>query len=193
MKQKLHIQLREDYYTHYFLYYLYYFDCLSRIQQLVTWAYALQADIQRFYEMYHAITSRRKLFFLSHGPNSCPFLLYYTHYITIIFYYTYYFINQNRHLGAYSMQKTCQLAHPPRGIRQHTIQEHQELNHQSPTCSPHDVRFRNRSIGIGLADVRQLSSTQFRFELITQSIDTCGNGCSLFLPIMQIDAIFLFI
>jgi hypothetical protein len=31
--------------------------------------------------------------------------------------------------------ETCQLAHPPRGIREHTtIQEHQELNHQSPTC-----------------------------------------------------------
>jgi hypothetical protein len=128
--------------------------------------------------MYHAIASRRKLSFLSHGPNSWPFLFYYTNYITIIFYYTYYFINQNLHLDAYSMQKTCQLPHPPRGIREHTIQEHQELDHQSPTCRPHDVRFRNRPIGIGLADVRQPSRTQFRFELITQSINTCGNGCA---------------
>ncbi len=46
----------------------------------------------------------------------------------------------------------------------------------------HDVRFRNRSIRIGLADVRQPSRRQFRFELITQSIDTRGNGCALFLP-----------
>ncbi len=45
-----------------------------------------------------------------------------------------------------------------------------------------DVRFRNRPIGIGLADVRQPSRTQFRFEIITQSIDTRGNGCALFLP-----------
>ncbi len=47
---------------------------------------------------------------------------------------------------------------------------------------PHDVSCRNRSIGIGLADVRQLSRTQFRLELITQSIDGRGNGCTLFLP-----------
>jgi hypothetical protein len=126
--------------------------------------------------MYHAITSRRKLSFLSHGTDSWPFLFYYTNYITIIFYYTYYFINRNQYLGANAMQKTCQLAHPPRGIRKHTIQEHQELNHQSPTCCPHFVRFRNPPIG--LADVRQPSCTQFRFELITQSINTCGNSCA---------------
>ncbi len=42
----------------------------------------------------------------------------------------------------------------------------------------HEVRFRNWPIGIGLADVRQPSRTQFRFELITQSIHTRGNGCA---------------
>ncbi len=57
------------------------------------------------------------------------------HYITIILCFTYYFINQNQHLGVYSLQKSCQLAHPPLGICKHTIQEHQELNHQSPMCS----------------------------------------------------------
>ncbi len=66
-----------------------------------------------------------KLPFLSHGPNSLPFLLYYMHYTTIILYFTYYFIIQNGHLGAYSLQKTCQSAHPPRGIREDTIKEHQ--------------------------------------------------------------------
>jgi hypothetical protein len=46
----------------------------------------------------------------------------------------------------------------------------------------HDVSCRNRSIGIGFADVRQLSSTQFRLDLITQSIDRRGNSYTLFLP-----------
>jgi hypothetical protein len=79
----------------------------------------------------------------------------------------------------FSMQKSCQLAHPPRRIRKQTIKEHQELNHQSATCRPHDVRFRNWPIGVDLAELRQPSCTQFRFELFTQSINTCGNGCTL--------------
>ena len=128
------IQVNKDYYTHYFLYYTYYFECLSRIQQPVTSTYALQADIHRSYEMYVAITSTRKLSFLSHGPNSCPFLLYYTHYITIISYYTYYFINPKQHLGAYSLPETFQLAHPPQWISQHTNTEPPGLIHRSPTC-----------------------------------------------------------
>ncbi len=47
---------------------------------------------------------------------------------------------------------------------------------------PHDVSFRNRPIGIGLADVSQPrlpSRTQFRLELITQSIDSRCNGHTL--------------
>ena len=55
------------------------------------------------------------------------------------------------------------------------------LHHAGLPCS-HDVSFRNRPIRIGLVDVRQPRSTQFMFELITQSIDTRGNGCALFLP-----------
>jgi hypothetical protein len=39
----------------------------------------------------------------------------------------------------------------------------------------HVVSFRNRTIRIGLADVRQPSSTRSRFELVTQSIDSRGN------------------
>jgi hypothetical protein len=46
----------------------------------------------------------------------------------------------------------------------------------------HDIRCLNRPIWIVLADVRQPTSTQFRFEPITQSIDTCGKDCTLFLP-----------
>jgi hypothetical protein len=42
------------------LYYTYYFDCLTRIEQLVTSTYALQDNIPRIYERYHAIASRRK-------------------------------------------------------------------------------------------------------------------------------------
>ncbi len=41
-------------------------------------------------------------------------------------------------------------------------------------ATPHDVSFSNLPIGIG--HVRQPSSTQFRLELITQSIDSCCNG-----------------
>jgi hypothetical protein len=40
----------------------------------------------------------------------------------------------------------------------------------------HAVSCRHLPIGIGLADVRQPSRTQFRFELITQSIESHGNG-----------------
>ena len=116
------IHVNNAYYTHYFLYYTYYFECMSRIEQLETSTYALQSDIERIYERYHAIASRRKLSLLSHGPNSCPFLLYYSHYITIICYYTYYFKNMKRDLGVYSLQKNCQSAHPPQGIREHTNQ-----------------------------------------------------------------------
>ena len=117
MKRGQHFQLKKNYYTHYVMYYTYYFECLSKIQQLVTSTDALQADIQRIYERYHAIVSRRKLSLLSHGPISCPFVFYYTHYVTIICYYTHYFKNQNRDLGAYSLQKNCQSAHPPQVIR----------------------------------------------------------------------------
>ena len=95
------------------LYLLFWF--LTRIEPLVTSTYALQANIQRIYERYHAITSRRKLSLLAYGPNPCHFLLYYSHYVTIISYYTNYFRNQKCDLGAYSLQKTSQSwAYKPR-------------------------------------------------------------------------------
>jgi hypothetical protein len=50
----------------------------------VTSTYTLQAHIQQIFEVHHAIGSRRMLSLLSHGPYSCPFGLYYTHYFTII-------------------------------------------------------------------------------------------------------------
>ena len=131
-QQSQHFQLNNDYYTHYFLYYAYYFQCLCRIELLVTSTYALQADIQRIYERYHATASRRKLSLLSHWPSLCPFLLYYSHYITIISLLYVLFQNWKRRLGVYSLQKTCQSAHPPQGISEHTNQEHQGLNHQAP-------------------------------------------------------------
>ncbi len=95
IKPSQHMQLNENYYTHYCLCYTYYFECLTRIEQLVTSTYALQANIQRNYERYHTIKSRRKLSLLAHGPNPCHFLLYYSHYVTIISYYTHYFRHQN--------------------------------------------------------------------------------------------------
>ncbi len=36
------------------------------------------------------------------------------------------------YLGAYSLQITCRLAHPPLGVSEYTHQEHQGLNHQAP-------------------------------------------------------------
>jgi hypothetical protein len=65
MKPSQHFQQKKDYYTPYFLYYTYYFESVSRILQLVTETYALQADIQPIFERYHAIASRRKLSLLS--------------------------------------------------------------------------------------------------------------------------------
>jgi hypothetical protein len=50
-----HIQLYKDYYTYYFFYYTNYFDYLTRNEQVVTSTYALQADIQRIYELYHSM------------------------------------------------------------------------------------------------------------------------------------------
>jgi hypothetical protein len=115
-----------------FLYYTYYFECLARVEQLVISTYALQDNMHRIYERYHAISSRRKLSLLAHGPNPCHFLLYYLHYVTIISHHTYYFKIKKCDLGAYSLQKTCQLAHSPLGVSEHTNQEHQGLNHQAP-------------------------------------------------------------
>jgi hypothetical protein len=42
--------------------------------------------------------------------------------------------------------------------------------------------WRNRPIGIGLADVREPSSPLFRLEPITQCINSLGNDSALFLP-----------
>ena len=70
-------------------------------------------------------------------------------------------------------------------ISEHTNQEHQDITVSNiklqQAVSP-VVSCRDQPIEIGLADVRQPTSTQFRFELITQSINSCGNGCALFLP-----------
>ena len=117
------------------------------------------------------------------------FVLYalYHYYITLNCYYTYYFKHWKRHLGAYSLQKTCPLAHPPQGISEHTNEENQnrdirDSNIKLELAVPPVVSCRDQPIGIGLADVRQPTRWQFRLEIITQSIDSCGNGCALFLP-----------
>ncbi len=51
------------------------------------------------------------------------------------YYFLLYLLFQNKelHLDAYSLQKTCQSAHPPQGISECTNPEHQELKHQPPT------------------------------------------------------------
>ncbi len=81
-----------------------------------------------------------------------------------------------------SLHKTCQAAPPPQGISEHTNQEHQGLIHQSPICSLPWCQLlqpahRDRSHWL-----RQPSHTQFSFELIAQSIESCCNGWALFLP-----------
>ncbi len=108
---------------------------------------------------------------------TCHFHLYYSHYITMISYKL--IISDIR--NAFWMHIRCRKLANRQGISEHTNQEHQGLNHQAPkrllprSCS-------DRPVQIGLADVRQPTSTQFMFELITQYINSRCNGCALFLP-----------
>ncbi len=92
-----------------FLYCTYSFDCLTRIEhwQLVTSACALQDNMPRIYERYHAIASRRKLSLLAYGPNPCHFF-----FIICIMSLLFHIIPiiskiKKCDLGAYSLQKTC--------------------------------------------------------------------------------------
>ncbi len=82
-----------------FLCYTYYFDCLTRIEQLETSTYALQDNMHQIYEKNHFIESRRKLSLLAHGPNPFHLFLYYLHYVNIISDYTYYFKDQKMRFG----------------------------------------------------------------------------------------------
>ncbi len=114
--------------------------------------------------MYHAITSRTKLSFLSHGPNSWPFLLYCTHYITIIFYFTYYFINWNRHIQCRNLpigssaKKDLQAYNPRASGTQSSIS-----NMPSPRCQVPQPAHRDRSRGCTPAKLHAS-----RFGLITR-------------------------
>ncbi len=67
-------------------------------------------------------------------------------------------------LGAYSLQINCQLAHPPLRVSEHTHQSIKGsiIKHQG--LFSHGGSWRNRPIGIGLADVREPSSPQFRLD-----------------------------
>ncbi len=71
----------------------------------------------------------------------------------------------HRHRGSVSIQTMS--------IRDSFINLQQALSHAVCIC--------NRPIQIGLADVCQPSSTQFRFEIITRSIDSRGYHWELFL------------
>ena len=177
------IHVNNAYYTHYFLYYTYYFECLSTIQQPVTSTYALQADIHRSYEMYVAITSRRKLSFRSHGSNHAIFFCIIR--ITSLLYHIILIISwvQNSFWVRIDCWKPSNWHIHHRGSV--SIQTKGSLDSfidLQRAVSNDDSRCLNRPIGIVLADVRQPTSTQFRFEPITQSIDTCGKDCTLFLP-----------
>ena len=168
MQQNQHFQLNKDYYTHYFLYYTYYFQCLCRIELLVTSTYALQADIQRIYERYHATASRRKLSLLSHWPSLCPFLLYYSHYITIIS--LLYVLFQKLETGSgckFIVKKLANRHIKHRGSVSIQTKSFRDSIIKHESVFPHDVRCRSRPIRIGLADVRKRTRTQFRFEPIT--------------------------
>jgi hypothetical protein len=87
------------------------------------------------------------------------------HYFSLL---THYFRKQECNLGAYSLQKTCQFAHPKLGISEHTNQEHQGLNHQAPKCPLPWWQLQQPAHWEGIADVRKPSSIQFRLEPIPQ-------------------------
>jgi hypothetical protein len=166
-----------------FLYYTYYFDCLTRIEQLVTSAYTLQDNMPLIYERNHSIASRRKLSLLAYGPNPSHCFLYYLHYVTIISDYTYYLKNQKnaiwvrihcRKLDSWHIHHWQSVSIQTKSIK-NSIIKHQVV-------FSHGGSWRDRPTGIGLADVRQPSSPQFRLEPIAQGIDSLGNGSALFLP-----------
>ncbi len=175
------VQLNEDYNTHYLFYYTYHFECLTRIAQLVTSIDALQADIQRIYEVYNAMESRRKLFLLSQGPNSCPFFCI-IHIMSLLFAIM---LMISKLETAIWVRIHCRkLANPhihhrwsvsiqPKSIND-SIRKHQSVFSHWGSCLNHPIG----PIRLGLTD--ELQTT--RFKLIAQCIDSHGNGSAFFLP-----------
>jgi hypothetical protein len=77
-------------------------------------------------------------------------LLHYTHYVTIIFYYTYYFIYWNWHLGVYSLQKIANWHIHHGGSASIQSKSIRNLIINLQRAVSHDIRLSNRAIGIGL-------------------------------------------
>ncbi len=170
-----------------FLYYTYYFDCLTRIKQLAS-TYALQDNVPQIYERYYIIASRGRLSLLAHGPNPCHFLLNYLHYVNFISYYhdTYYFKNKKRLFGCVFIAENLLIGTSTTGVSEHTHQEHKGLNHQAPrSLLPrwHLAQPAHRTRSRGCTRAIQCALTpQLRLEPIAQCIDGPCNGSMLFLP-----------
>ncbi len=81
-------------------------------------------------------------------PFSFVLFAWYHSYLLITCYCTHHFKTRKCALGAYSLQKTGKLAHPPQGTSEHTTnQEHQLLNQEAPKRllpqPPHRIGFAN--------------------------------------------------
>ena len=99
-------------------------------------------------------------------------------------YYTHYFKTQNSYLGAYSLQRTGQQAHPHLGISEQTKPRagRTQISINNQLSLAHRDSSRSPSIWICLADVRHPPSAYSRLEIITQLIDSLGNGCAFVQP-----------
>ncbi len=105
------------------------------------------------------------------------------HIISLLYhYYTYYFKIWNCIWVRIHCRKIAHQHIHHRGSVSVQTQNIRDSNINLQQAVSHAVSCRDLSIGIGLAHVRQPARTQFWFELITQSIDSCGNGWALFLP-----------
>jgi hypothetical protein len=101
-----------------------------------------------------------------------------------MYYYTHYFKSRNSDLGAYSLQKTGQQAHPQLGISEQTKPRagRTQISINNQLSLAQSDSSRSLSIWIGFADVRHPPSAYSRLEIITQLINSLGNGCAFVLP-----------
>ncbi len=121
MKRSLHIQLREDYYTHYFLYYFYYFHCLSRACNIDLRTAGRHTTILWDVSC-HRIKKKALLPVTWAQFMAFPFLLYELYHYYFLLYV--WFHKSESAFGGVFNAENLPMVHPPRGIREHTIQEH---------------------------------------------------------------------
>ncbi len=118
MKKSQHVQPGKNYYTPYF-FYNDYFKCLTSFERLVISFCGLQDYVHSIYTLDQDDRARSSHTSPIRAGSSLLYELFY--YRFNYFYYNMpYFKTLNRDLGAYSLQKTGQLAHPQLGISEST-------------------------------------------------------------------------